>query len=529
MKRIIASAMFVLAAGGAMAAYTYSYENDNKTLVVTVDSGTSWLQADAVLTALENNDVTNLVKRGTGTFGVNGVATGFTGDVRVENGELQLKGTNPLGTSGTIMVTSTKTLALNQANVAKNIVLDGRDWSKNTRITIWTGVSSVSGKVILGTASNAYAGNSYFTAYKEGVVTFAGGVEDYDSSHGQYSLFRPNGGGKYVFSEPVKIKKSFYIAPEVSSSYPLDSRGFAGYYEFAAAGNSTSSLGYDNGSTDSRMNYVEVKTTVDWAFNNASMRVYVGHDSVWDLCGTSQRVGYLDVKHASGNATVITNSLAAPATLYVTQTANSTPDVRFGGNLSVNLSGNYTTTIAYPMTATGGITVNAGTLALAAGGSWANATSVTVANGAHLSIASGDVLADGCDLVLGGDDCLEVAAGVELALKSVTVGGTPVDGGVRYTKDNASWLNGDGTVFVPRGAIVGTEVRWTGEGEDTLMTTSGNWDGLADLVGGTSIAVLADGGTKATVSATIIFDFFCSLSRAVPFSPVFVRGKEDEG
>ena len=30
-------------------------------------------------------------------------------------------------------------------------------------------------------------------------------------------------------------------------------------------------------------------------------------------------------------------------------------------------------------------------------------------------------------------------------------------------------------------------------------------------------------------SATIIFDFFCSLSRAVPFLPVFVRGKEDEG
>ena len=127
MKRIIASAMFVMATCSAMAAYTYSYENDNKTLVVTVVSGTSWLQADEVQEALNANTVTNLVKRGTGTFGVNGVATGFTGDVRVENGELQLKGTNPLGTSGTIIVVSANTLALNQANVAKNIVLDGRD------------------------------------------------------------------------------------------------------------------------------------------------------------------------------------------------------------------------------------------------------------------------------------------------------------------------------------------------------------------------------------------------------------------
>ena len=30
-------------------------------------------------------------------------------------------------------------------------------------------------------------------------------------------------------------------------------------------------------------------------------------------------------------------------------------------------------------------------------------------------------------------------------------------------------------------------------------------------------------------SATIIFDFFCSLSRTLPFVSFFVRGKEDEG
>ena len=30
-------------------------------------------------------------------------------------------------------------------------------------------------------------------------------------------------------------------------------------------------------------------------------------------------------------------------------------------------------------------------------------------------------------------------------------------------------------------------------------------------------------------SATIMFDFFCSLSRTLPLESVFVRGKEDEG
>ena len=34
---------------------------------------------------------------------------------------------------------------------------------------------------------------------------------------------------------------------------------------------------------------------------------------------------------------------------------------------------------------------------------------------------------------------------------------------------------------------------------------------------------------RASRSATIIFDFFCSLSRTLPFVSVFVRGKEDEG
>ena len=103
----------------------------------------------------------------------------------------------------------------------------------------------------------------------------------------------------------------------------------------------------------------ELKTTVDWAFDNSSQIMYFANDCKWDLCGTSQRVGYLNFTCPSGNASVITNSFAAPATLYVTQTANATPAAIFGGNLSVDFSGNKITTINYANTAKGGITVNA--------------------------------------------------------------------------------------------------------------------------------------------------------------------------
>ena len=48
----------------ALATLTYSWENDNKTLVATVDTGTNWLQDDQYKAALNANSVTNLVKRG---------------------------------------------------------------------------------------------------------------------------------------------------------------------------------------------------------------------------------------------------------------------------------------------------------------------------------------------------------------------------------------------------------------------------------------------------------------------------------
>ena len=44
-----------------------------------------------------------------------------------------------------------------------------------------------------------------------------------------------------------------------------------------------------------------------------------------------------------------------------------------------------------------------------------------------------------------------------------------------------------------------------------------------------AVAMARADGAMLVHTATIIFDFFCSLSRTLPFVSVFVRGKEDEG
>ena len=47
------------------------------------------------------------------------------------------------------------------------------------------------------------------------------------------------------------------------------------------------------------------------------MTVWWGNDARWDLCGTEQRVGQFDVSVATGNASMVTNSSATPATLHM--------------------------------------------------------------------------------------------------------------------------------------------------------------------------------------------------------------------
>ena len=86
MKREITT---ICVAAFAVAAFgEYSYENGGKTYVATVPAGTVETLAsdDAAATVLNENNVTNFVKRGGGTLKVSADLSSFTGDLYVEAG-----------------------------------------------------------------------------------------------------------------------------------------------------------------------------------------------------------------------------------------------------------------------------------------------------------------------------------------------------------------------------------------------------------------------------------------------------------
>ena len=439
----------------ALAAISYSYENDNKTLVVTVDSGTHWLQDDAYQAALNANTVTNLVKRGAGTFGANGTARNFSGDVYIEEGSIQLNSTTPLGTSGKIYVNNQRSLILGGgASVAKDIVLVGsyNSWeSANTsKLISWAMDANVTGKVLLGKKSGVN-----FRVYGNSQCIFSGGVEDWDVAESARPFFQATGGGGFVFAnKPLNIGFNFYPYPEKSSGSPLSADGFAERIVFAAAGNKMAQFGHDS----YRLNWCELKTTVDWAFNREIGTMYIGHDSVWDLCGTSQRIGQMDVKVTTGNPTVITNSFESIATLHLLKPygpSDAPPDIRFGGNLSVVFEKNiWTTKIDHEMTAIGNLTIegdgtggaSSAILQFTENGSWANARNVTVRGVGKIKIANPNALGKRANVSLASNSSLEISSGVTVQVRTLTVGGV--------VKPNGDYTFGSGTLRVFKPGLI---------------------------------------------------------------------------
>ena len=84
----LSAVSLAFAAVAARADAVYSYENDNKTYVVTVAAGETATLADGDAPAgvLNENNVTNFVKRGDGTLKVSAGLSSFTGDLYVEDG-----------------------------------------------------------------------------------------------------------------------------------------------------------------------------------------------------------------------------------------------------------------------------------------------------------------------------------------------------------------------------------------------------------------------------------------------------------
>ena len=448
-----------------MATVTYTYENDNKTLVATVtDANTNMSSADAEV--LNSNSVTNFVLRGDYRLIVgSGMASGFTGDILIEGAStssqknlLVLGSANAMGIDrgpGTITLQHGGLAPANNTIVAKDIAfgLNHSDWGGRT-FQIWEARNvTVNGKITTGNR------NADIIGYKNSSLTIAGGIEDPLSGGSGYAYFALYGGARVkIENHPVIVKNAFYFRyTDDTASY--DSNGFQGYVDFAVAGNSMNALGWDTGSASYRLRRYKVKTTTDWAFDKSNMKVFVAYDGMWDLCGTSQRVGQFDVRMPNGaNASVITNSMEIPATLYLGQIYNysdaSLPaDIRFGGNLSVVFEGNiYTTRINYPMTAKGALDLSGqGTLAFLENGSWANATNVTVSGTGKITIANSNALGRKANVNLKSNSSLEIASGVTVNVKTLTVGGV--------LQHRGDYTFGSGTLRVthPRGLILSVQ------------------------------------------------------------------------
>lgn len=341
----------------------------------------------------------------------------FAGDIRA-NANIRFTGGKTYGNgSGTIAVASKKTMVLQNAQVDKDIFFDNFNggWNDNN-LSIWEGRSGISGKVTFGNR------NFHINAYVGSDTVFSGGVEDADSASRGYLILMPASGGRLVFEEkPIVIGNGMRLG----RFNTFDKDGFAGYIVFAAVGNMMPTLGFDNGASDGyfRLEYCKMQTTVDRAFDNPDMKVYLGGGSVWDLCGTCQRTGQTDVKIRDGFTPVITNSSESAATLCLNRKTDEALEVVFGGNLNVDFSGAKTTSVTRRMTATGDVTVNGGVLQFDSAGSWRDASTVTINGGAKLVLAASRNLGRKTRLVLASASSLEIAAGAAVRVASLCVGG----------------------------------------------------------------------------------------------------------
>ena len=410
---VLTAAFISLAALSAAAAVEYSYENDGKTYVAEVSVAETAI-SDEAIAVLNANEVTNFVVRGSARLVVDKSST-FTGDVHVTTA-MRLSAVNALGIGPGKIYVKESNFAMSGGTIMKEVDFDcGTGWNNNTAIAGWGGY----GTSTFEKAVTYSDGNLTVYPYTNSCVVFKGGIV----GPGTVPV-RQCGGGTVVFTNmPISLGSGYPLSFYEQNHF--DTSGFASHFIFAVAGNSFQRYGHPT----YRPAFHELKTTVDWAFDNANMAMHFGYDSKWDLCGTSQRIGYFDFTcttgspSTSGNRSVVTNSSEASAMLYVTQTANATPAAVFGGNLSVDFSGNKTTTIDYANTARGGITVNAGTLAFSANGSWANATNVTVNGSAKITIANAGALGKKTKVSLAANSSLEIASGLMVTVRSLTVGG----------------------------------------------------------------------------------------------------------
>jgi len=147
-------------------------------------------------------------------------------------------------------------------------------------------------------------------------------------------------------------------------------------------------------------------------------------------------------------------------------------------------------------TTSGEIAVSNGIVRLSEGAAFPNLKRLHVGSTGSFAVdadACGVLTSADATLLTGGK--LAPAAGMTIALRSLTVGGQAVAAG-RYRAANAAWVNGAGDVLVSPAAAEGVQraLTWNSSASDGQVGTLGNWAGSAAL------PALDDGSGYVTVA-----------------------------
>ncbi len=295
---------------------------------------------------------------------------------------------------------------------------------------------------------------------------------------------------------------------ELGSSAPLATEN-PGTVVFAVGGNTLTGLQlrYSNRVRMEVANAFpsnpELRLGIDWANGGA----------VFDMNGFDQTFGSLVGQIPNSSPGYLAVTSAAPATLTVNQTINTTFPAALAGAVRLVKNGNGTLTFTNAMsTTTGDIIVNNGTLAVAETGGFVATRRLRV-NGGTLELRNGAALPDAVILAVAASAKVKIKAGVTETVGKLYLDGEPQASGTwGATGSGAEHVNdtffiGTGVVSVTAGPTGPTAALWDGGGTDANMSTAANWSGDA-LPGfeGYTTATFAESGATAVVDTAVSFN-----------------------
>jgi autotransporter-associated beta strand protein len=148
-----------------------------------------------------------------------------------------------------------------------------------------------------------------------------------------------------------------------------------------------------------------------------------GSPSGVNLNGNSQTVGRLDCAATTPGTRLIYS--AAPATLTVNQSANSTFNGAITGRVNVVKGGSYNLLLSNTNTTYGSFVVSNGTLTVGSTGTLGANTAAVIVNGGTLTLSNSVAIADSASLSVadGGGAKVNLAAGVNEAVSMLYLGG----------------------------------------------------------------------------------------------------------